>query len=209
MNDADKSWASCAGFAACRMSLMPVPAALLLAFLYVVAIIALTFFLVPSDSNPHYQAARDLGANTRLTDVDLAPPSRLSTGERLLLAGERRALVGKYLRSDTKKGDTLDGASVATSPELGDVAATPVAFAAEPDLKMYNHGTDAELAVGDENRRATIIAVITSGGKWYALFPTQALGEISGKEIKIERVLSLPRQPPAAPPPAQNEPRTK
>jgi hypothetical protein len=179
------------------------PMALVFAAIYAVGVVILAFTLIGTGSDPHYKTALELAANTRLAEIHLAAPPQLSAGDRLLLAGERRSLLGRYLRVNAAKGEKLDAASVAVWPELGDVQVTPVAFESEPDLKLYNRGTRAEISVGDENRQAIIAAVITSGGQWYALFPTQDLGDLAGKkDVKIARILSLPGPRTASPPPA-------
>lgn len=175
-----------------------------LAIAYVVIILAVAQFgISDADSDPRYVAALNLSRNTRLVEAHLSEPAKLSASGRLHLAGERRQLVGKYLRSNTAKGETLDTANVLAWPDLGDILVTQVPVETEPDFRVLNQGARALVMVGDEPRQATVVAVTLSQGKWYALFPAQDLGDVFEKEPKIGRLLSLPG-PSAAPvsPPA-------
>jgi hypothetical protein len=179
----------------------------LLAVLYVVLVIAVAIFLVPeSKTSAIYKAARELGANTRLTDVDLSADKMNSIDDRLRLRRVHDQLVGRYLTHDTHKGETIDPDKVSPWPELKDVRVTPVPLGAEPDQRMVNQGATVEVSVGDARKQLQVLAVVISDGKWFALFRQAEIGDISKAEPKLTRVLSLPGVTQASPPPAKVDP---
>jgi hypothetical protein len=179
----------------------------LLAVLYVVLVIAVAIFLVPeSKTSAIYKAARELGANTRLTDVDLSADKMNSIDDRLRLRRVHDQLVGRYLTHDTHKGETIDPDKVSPWPDLKDVRVTPVPLGAEPDQRMVNQGATVEVSVGDARKQLQVLAVVISDGKWFALFRQAEIGDISKAEPKLTRVLSLPGVTQASPPPAKVDP---
>jgi hypothetical protein len=179
----------------------------LLAVLYVVLVIGVAIFLVPeSKTSAIYKAARELGANTRLTDVDLSADKMNSIDDRLRLRRVHDQLVGRYLTHDTHKGETIDPDKVSPWPDLKDVRVTPVPLGAEPDQRMVNQGATVEVSVGDARKQLQVLAVVISDGKWFALFRQAEIGDISKAEPKLTRVLSLPGVTQASPPPAKVDP---
>jgi hypothetical protein len=179
-----------------------IPWGRLLAVAYVLAVIAVAFFLVQeSKTSVIYKAARELGANTRLTDVDLSADKMNSIDDRMRLRRVRDQLVGQYLTQDTHKGATIDPDKVSPWPDLKDVRVTPVPLGAEPDQRMVNQGATVEVSVGDARKQLQVLAVVVSDGKWFALVKQAEIGDISKAEPKLTRVLSLPGVAQATPPP--------
>jgi hypothetical protein len=179
----------------------------LLAVLYVVLVIAVAIFLVPeSKTSAIYKAARELGANTRLTDVDLSADKMNSIDDRLRLRRVHDQLVGRYLTHDTHKGETINPDKVSPWPDLKDVRVTPVPLGAEPDQRMVNQGATVEVSIGDARKQLQVLAVVVSDGKWFALVKQAEIGDISKAEPKLTRVLSLPGVTQASPPPPKVDP---
>jgi hypothetical protein len=173
-----------------------------LTVVYVAAVVAIAIFFVhESKTSVLYKAARELGANTRLTDADLSADKMNSIDDRLRLRRVHDQLVGWYLTHDTHKGEAIDADKVSPWPDLKDVRVTPVPLGAEPDQRMVNQGATVEVSIGEARKQLQVLAVVVSDGKWFALFRQAEIGDISKAEPKLTRVLSLPGVAQASPPP--------
>jgi hypothetical protein len=164
-----------------------------LTVLYVALVIVVAFFLLPENkTSVVHKAARELGANTRLTDVDLHADVMNSISDLMRFRRTRDQLVGRYLTLDAHKGETIDIDKVSPWPDLKNVRVTPVQLGAEPDQRIVNQGATVEVSIGDARKQLEVLAVVVSDGKWFALFRQADLGDISKAEPKLVRVLSLP-----------------
>lgn len=181
-----------------------------LSALYVAAILFVAFFVLHESETPaFYKAARELGANTRLTEFDLHAAEMNSIGDRLRLRRVRDKLVGQYLTRDAHKDEAIDADKVSVWPDLKDVPVTPVQLGAEPDQRMVNQGATVDVSIGDAHKQLQVLAVIVSDGKWFALFRKADIGDVSKAEPKLARVLSLPgvsQTGPPAPPKVERPP---
>jgi hypothetical protein len=172
---------------------------LFLTLIYVVVVVIASCFVRESDTSAFYKASRWLGANTRLTEVDLRPLPVSSIGDRLRLQQARDQLVGQYLARNVNRDEAIGADTVLPWPDLKDVAVTPVPLGAAPDQRMINRGTIVDVAIGDAHKQLQVLAVVLSDTKWFALFRTSEIGDISKEEPKLGRILSLPGGEPAGP----------
>jgi hypothetical protein len=173
----------------------------LLLVVYVALVVIACGYVAESRTSAFHKAARELGANTRLTETDLRELPVTSNRDRLRLKRARDKLIGQYLARDVHRDEAIDADSVLAWPDLKDVATTPVPLGAEPDQRMLNQGSSIDVAIGDSHKQLQVLAVVTSDGKWFALVRKSEIGDISSQEPKLGRILSLPGAAVAQAPP--------
>jgi hypothetical protein len=163
-----------------------------LTVLYVLAVVVVSCWVSESRTSSFYKAARELGANTRLSVVDLKPEPMSTLDDRLRLKRARDQLVGQYLTRDLHRGEAVAAGCVLPWPDMKDVVVTPVQLEAEPDLRMINQGAMVEVSVGDTRKQLEVLAIVLSNAKWFALFRTKDIGDVAKDEPKLLRILSMP-----------------
>jgi hypothetical protein len=119
-----------------------------IAFVYVIAIIAITLMLPRANATLHYTALRCLGAGTRIENALLLPATPVALEDRLRLLQERDRLIHRYLKRTVAEGGSILPADVLDWPALGSQEIVPLDLEAEPDWLIMNAGTTVDIWFG-------------------------------------------------------------
>jgi hypothetical protein len=170
--------------------------------LYVIAIVAIAFFLIPNKPDRvSVVATRYFGANTRLTGkLWLKPPGSLIT-DRIEMDRLEHDLEGTYLDHPIEADKPIKRDDVSRWPHLKDEEIYPVTLDAEPDWQLLNQGTTVELWIGQKPATphfAEVQAIVASDEKWVMLLrrrdlAADMLGELTTKPTI--RLVQLPHEP--------------
>ncbi len=185
------------------MTKWPVSTQGILAFIYVVVVLVIAYFMPDTSRHLHNTVIRYLGANTRIAGALLKRPKDLSPEEGALLDRENRTLLGQYLTCPVDAGERVTPDNVLPWPDLNGEEAVPVEYAAQPDWRYFNAGAAVEVWVGKNKvaDHAGVLAIVPSGKQWLVLLrksdlPAPLTGQ-SPDEKPVLRIAALPQKPAA------------
>lgn len=130
--------------------------------IYAVLVVGIFAFWFDGEKDSlHYIVTRDLGKGTRLTsDMLMLPEAYGDFHDKIRLDGEFGQMVGAYLKTDLRCGNTITPKIALPWPDLRGTNIVTVAVPEGADWQLYNAGARVSVGDGDRRQQALVVAVI-------------------------------------------------